>query len=67
MRARVQEIDLEGIKKRDALELKNEINKATGGNLHFNNEYPQLKRLYKLLNGLFDSSHEGIHFIRDED
>jgi len=39
MRARVQEIDLEGIKKRDALELKNEINKATGGKLHFNNEY----------------------------
>lgn len=63
MQLRVTKADLEGISKDYALQLKNEINKATGGKLYFTDEYPALTKLYKLLNGAFDSSVSGVHFI----
>lgn len=63
MKAVIEEIDLHSIKRRDALELRNEINKATGGNLYFNDDYPKLKELYELLTGCFESSHSGVHTI----
>lgn len=61
MKAVIEEIDLHMIKRRDALELRNEINKATGGNLFFNDDYPRLKELYQILSGCFESSMHGVH------
>jgi hypothetical protein len=63
MKAVIEEIDIHTITRRDALELKNEINKATGGNLYFNDDFPRLKEFYELLNGCFDSSVNGVHTI----
>lgn len=67
MKAVIEEIDLHTIKRRDALELRNEINKATGGNLYFNNDFPRLKELYELLTGCFENSVSGVHTIRSRD
>ncbi len=55
--------DLEGITKDYALELKSEINKALNGKLHFTKDYPALTKLYKLLNGMFDTTTNGVNFI----
>lgn len=63
MKAVIEEIDLHTINRRDAQELRNEINKATGGNLYFNDDYPRLKELYELLTGCFESSYNGVHTI----
>ncbi len=64
MQVEIQEINIEGIKRDFALELKNEINKATNGKLAFMpDEYPALTKLYALLKGNFDSSVHGVHFI----
>lgn len=65
MKAVIEEIDLHRITRRDALELKNEINKATNGNIFFNDDYPRLKELYQILNGCFDSSVVGVHTSRN--
>jgi hypothetical protein len=67
MKAVIEEIDLHTITRRDALELCNEINKVTGGNLYFNDDYPHLKELYQLLNGCFQSSYNGVHTISKRD
>lgn len=63
MKAVIEEIDLHTITRRDALELRNEINKATQGNLYFNDDYPHLKELDQLLSGCFESSYNGVHTI----
>jgi hypothetical protein len=56
--------DLTGIEKDYAIKLKNEIIKITDGKLHFNNEYPALKELYELLNGMFETTTSGVNFIQ---
>jgi len=67
MKAVIEKIDLHTITRRDALELRNEINKATGGSLFFNDDFPHLKELYQLLQGCFDSSYNGVHTINKRD
>jgi hypothetical protein len=63
MRLKVVEADLLDITANDALELRNEINKATGGTCFKKNEYPALHKLYTLLTGMFDSAVHNVHFI----
>ena len=67
MKVEIKEIDLVGIKKGFALELKNEILKATKNELHFSKEYPALRSLFKLIQGSFDSSVNGVHFLSSND
>lgn len=63
MKTKIQKIDLEDIDREEALLLRNEITKATDGKLHFGNDYPALKRLFKLLQGSFENSVSGVHFV----
>ena len=68
MKIEIQEIDIQGITKSDARELRNEIHELTKGNLaFFPDKYPQLHELDKLLAGCFDSAHNGVHFISKRD
>lgn len=63
MKIEIQEIDIQRIDRGKAIELMNEINKATGGKLYFTQDYPRLKELHKLLNACFLSSVTGVHII----
>lgn len=63
MHVKIENISIEDINYKDALELKNEILKATKGEIHFDNKYPALKRLLMLLQGSFENSTKGVHFV----
>lgn len=63
MNLKIQEVDIEGIDKNMANDLMNELNAAIQTDMVFTDKYPALYEFYKLLNGAFRSSHNGIHFI----
>ena len=66
MRLKIEEVNIERITRREAMELRNEILKVTKQELHFKpKEYPCLYRLYTLLTNSFENSTNGIHFIGD--
>jgi hypothetical protein len=60
MRVKIQEIDIWGIDRHEAMELVAELNKL---NLPFTQEYPKLYELKKLLTNNFDASFPDIHRI----
>lgn len=61
MRLRIEKVSIEGITRADALALRNEIVKATGGKLHFDDGFDTLELIYDLLSGAFESSVVGVH------
>jgi len=66
MKLKVTKVDLEGIDERQVFDLLNEIRESVYDDFTFKSKYPQLKKLYQLLNGAFQTGKEGIHFLRGE-
>ena len=67
MRLKITKVNIEGIDKNDAFNILNEL-RSSGltDKMVFHQEFPGLHKLYRLLNGAFDSAHEGVHFLRDD-
>lgn len=63
IKVEVQEVTLTGIDRQFSTELKQDIDKVTRGKLFFNDDYPALKLLYRLLDGCFYNQVNGVHFI----
>jgi hypothetical protein len=66
MRLKVNNVDILGIKEHEANQLQAEIIKATDNKTWFTDDFPYLKELYQLLNGAFQASQNGVHFIHKE-
>ena len=66
MKLEIEKVDIVGIDRKQALELKNELLSIPDGCITFKKDkYPRLHELYQLISNAFDSSHNGIHFIKE--
>ena len=67
MRLKIDEVTLTGIKEREGKALMNEIIKCKAyDGFVFGDEYPEMKKLFYLLQGSFDSAQVGVHFLREK-
>jgi|WetSurMetagenome_2_1015567.scaffolds.fasta_scaffold1012532_1 hypothetical protein len=67
MRAEIEKINIIGLTREDAKDIRDELRKLTNGNLCIMPEYKKLYALDSLLCGLFNAVTTGVHTIREED
>ena len=68
MRLKIKEIDIIAINESEAFDLRKElIELKVANDGAFTEKNPALYKLYRLLTGAFESSHEGVHFLRDRE
>lgn len=66
MRLKIKEVDIIAINESEAFDLRKELLElGVANDGAFTDKNPTLYKLYRFLTGAFESSHEGIHFIRD--
>jgi len=68
MRLKIDEVTITNITEKEGMGLINEIIKCKAyDGFTFGDEYPELKKLFKLLEGSFNSSKVGVHFLRNKE